>query len=59
MAVRARSAFPAFFMGLLSGVTRNPDRPELKIEDLRLKIYGIASLCLFYLNRSFDPVIQY
>jgi hypothetical protein len=46
-------------MGLLSGVTRNPDRPELKIEDLRLKIYGIASLCLFYLNRSFDPVIQY
>jgi hypothetical protein len=36
----------------------NPDKPELKIEDCRLKIYGIARaaqalapLCLFYLNR--------
>jgi hypothetical protein len=26
----------------------NPDKPELNIDDLRLKICGIASLCLFY-----------
>jgi hypothetical protein len=26
----------------------NPDKPELNIEYCRLKIYGIASLCLFY-----------
>jgi hypothetical protein len=26
----------------------NPDKPELNIDDLRLKICGIASLCLYY-----------
>jgi hypothetical protein len=26
----------------------NPDKPELNIDDLRLKICGIASLCFFY-----------
>jgi hypothetical protein len=25
-----------------------PEEPELNIDDLRLKICGIASLCLFY-----------
>jgi hypothetical protein len=30
------------------GQEPNPDKPELNIDDLRLKICGIASLCLFY-----------
>jgi hypothetical protein len=34
-----------------SPVNPNPDKPELNIDDLRLKICGIASLCLFNLNR--------
>ena len=46
----------------MPGVKPNPDKPELNIDDLRLKIFGIAlrgvgvkppyepeaSLCLFY-----------
>ena len=28
----------------------HPDKPELKIEDCKLKIYGFASLCLFNSN---------
>ena len=35
-------------------VKPNPDKPELNIADCRLKIYGIASLCLLYYNRSFN-----
>ena len=31
--------------------TPNPDKPELKIDDWRLKICGFASLCLFYFIR--------
>jgi hypothetical protein len=42
----------------------NPAKPGLNIEDLwyrfrlRLRLRPDRSLCLFYLNRSFDPVVR-
>ena len=45
----------------MARVNPKPDKPELNIDPPaaeRLKICGIASLCLFYLNRSFDPVVR-
>jgi hypothetical protein len=35
-----------------------PDKPELNIDDWRLKIYGIATLYLFYSDRQYSFNLQ-